>query len=318
MILSIIVPAYNAEPFIHRCISSILVQHVSNEECEVIIVNDGSVDGTQTIIEDFAQKYSFIKVINKPNGGLSSARNAGMKLAKGEYFFFVDSDDWLVDDTLDWILLFLEREHPDALAICPGDFIDGQVVQRYRHPDEWKTGVELLKTDISPCAPFIVWNSNVLQRYNITFFEGIFHEDSEFTPRALYYCNRVYAANVVAYVVYPTSGSITRSVNAKKSFDLVNVVCPHLYMFADHVPVEEQYVFYNLVSKYLNNALFHIRLCDVNDQIKLNTLIASDEKLVLSLLRSSVLKYRFEGVLMKCLPNHPLLVYKTLQFIHGR
>ena len=97
MFLSFIVPAYNVESFIERCVSSLCNQNIPDDEYEIIIVNDGSTDNTlakiKSIISDNTSKN--IILIDKPNGGLSSARNAGMKVASGEYVVFLDSDDYL-------------------------------------------------------------------------------------------------------------------------------------------------------------------------------------------------------------------------------
>ena len=92
-LLSVIVPVYNVEAYLVKCVESILNQTYPN--LEVILVDDGSPDGSGAICDTFADKDSRVKVIHKPNGGLSSARNAGLEEASGEYITFVDSDDWI-------------------------------------------------------------------------------------------------------------------------------------------------------------------------------------------------------------------------------
>lgn len=94
--VSIVIPAYNAERFVARCLDSILSQHY--ELFEVIVVNDGSKDNTELLLDEYAQKDSRIKVIHKPNGGVSSARNEGLKNAVGEWICFVDIDDYISGD----------------------------------------------------------------------------------------------------------------------------------------------------------------------------------------------------------------------------
>ena len=94
--ISVIVPVYNVEKYLHKCVDSILKQTLS--DIELILVDDGSPDGSGAICDEYAQKDSRVKVIHKPNGGVSSARNAGIKVAKGEWLCFVDSDDW-IDET---------------------------------------------------------------------------------------------------------------------------------------------------------------------------------------------------------------------------
>ena len=94
MKLSIIIPVYNVELYLRECLDSVFIQDLTG--CEVIVVNDGSTDDSPTIIDEYRSLYpSFLRVINKKNGGLSSARNSGLEAARGEYIYFIDSDDYL-------------------------------------------------------------------------------------------------------------------------------------------------------------------------------------------------------------------------------
>ncbi len=98
MKLSVIVPAYNVEKFLPRCLDSLLRQGLEVGEYEVICVNDGSPDNCAQILAEYEQKYPGIfRVITQENRGLGEARNTGMKVAQGEYIAFVDSDDYVVD-----------------------------------------------------------------------------------------------------------------------------------------------------------------------------------------------------------------------------
>ena len=92
-VISVIVPIYNVEDYLDRCVDSIINQTYSN--LEIILVDDGSPDNCPKMCDDYAKKDSRIKVVHKENGGLSDARNAGMKVATGEYISFIDSDDWI-------------------------------------------------------------------------------------------------------------------------------------------------------------------------------------------------------------------------------
>lgn len=101
--ISVIVPVYNVEKYLPRCIDSILNQTYKN--LEIILVDDGSPDNCPAICDEYAQKDSRIKVIHKANGGVSSARNAGIDVATGEYIGFVDSDDWIEPDMYEYLLI---------------------------------------------------------------------------------------------------------------------------------------------------------------------------------------------------------------------
>ena len=112
--LSVIVPVYNVEAYLPRCVDSILAQSYSN--LEVILVDDGAKDASGAICDAYAAKDPRVKVIHKENGGLSSARNAGLDIALGEYIAFVDSDDWIEPDAYQHLLEVMERY--DVRLVC--------------------------------------------------------------------------------------------------------------------------------------------------------------------------------------------------------
>lgn len=115
MKLSVIVPVYNVEKFLPRCLNSLLRQGLEAEEYEIICVNDGSPDGCGKILADYEQKYpDIIHVITQKNGGLSAARNTGMLLARGEYLVFIDSDDYVVDGSFRYLYDHFCAEQPVA------------------------------------------------------------------------------------------------------------------------------------------------------------------------------------------------------------
>ena len=97
-LISVIVPVYNVEPYLRKCVDSILAQSYSN--LEVILVDDGSPDGCGAICDEYAAKDARVRVIHKPNGGISDARNAGLDIMTGDYVTFVDSDDWIDEQHL--------------------------------------------------------------------------------------------------------------------------------------------------------------------------------------------------------------------------
>jgi len=100
MDISIIVPVYNVEKYVHACLESIYRQHLDEERFEVIIVNDGTKDRSMDVIQDIIKAHTNITVINQENLSLSVARNNGIAAAKGEYILMPDSDDLLIDDSL--------------------------------------------------------------------------------------------------------------------------------------------------------------------------------------------------------------------------
>lgn len=319
MILSIIIPIYNVEPFIEKCILSCLRQDISENMYEIICVNDGSLDNSATIARKIASEHPNVKVIDQKNGGLSSARNTGMRYAIGDYYMFLDSDDWIAENCLGKIKSKLEDETPDVLGICAAYVINGKSERCHSYPEETPIkGKNLLKRGVSPCAPFAIWSSLFLKENGLLFYEGIFHEDTEFTPRAYYLADKVSFINEIIYYYYkrPNSDSITTCVNSKRSFDLVEVVCVHLSDFVKNVEDDYKMTFYDMVGQYLNNAMAFILPASIQKQRELENTIIKHRYLWRDMEKSSIVKYRLEAKLFSIFPNHPLRVYKTLQLIN--
>ena len=117
MLLSIIIPVYNVEPYLRECLDSVFAQDLAG--CEVIAVNDGSTDGSRGILEDYLEDHpKVLVVIDELNGGLSSARNAGVEKAIGEYFYFLDGDDYLKSHAIKSIRQAIEAsENADVVYL---------------------------------------------------------------------------------------------------------------------------------------------------------------------------------------------------------
>ena len=122
-LISVIVPIYNVEKYLERCVESIINQTYKN--LEIILVDDGSPDNCPQMCDDYAKKDSRIKVVHKKNGGLSDARNAGMKVATGEYVSFIDSDDYI---SLDFYETLLE-----TIVDNDSDIVECSVVKFYEN-----------------------------------------------------------------------------------------------------------------------------------------------------------------------------------------
>lgn len=115
MLISVIVPVYNVEKYIHKCLDSIVNQ--TYKDLEIILIDDGSTDNSGKICDNYAGSDKRIRVIHKKNGGLSDARNVGLDLCQGEYIGFVDSDDWVAPDMFEVLALFAKNEDLDV-AMC--------------------------------------------------------------------------------------------------------------------------------------------------------------------------------------------------------
>lgn len=194
-LLSIIVPVYNVEQYLSKCIESIIQQTYDNYE--LILVDDGTPDNSGLICDNYAKQFSQIKVIHKANGGLSSARNAGLDIAKGEYIAFVDSDDWIeptiYSDMIDCIekyscdlvecginLVYENYVKPYDSTLDIYEVIDGKEALR-RHLDIFnRTNQSIPRTAVwSKLFKRSFWENN-------RFPEGEIHEDYLLTCMALY------------------------------------------------------------------------------------------------------------------------------------
>lgn len=118
MLLSTVIPVYNAAPYLAKSIGSIITQDLPDGEHEVLLVDDGSTDSSAGICDEYARRYpGLVRVIHKPNGGVASARNAGLKAAQGRYIHFMDSDDWIIPGSYNYVREhYLDGVKPDYLG----------------------------------------------------------------------------------------------------------------------------------------------------------------------------------------------------------
>lgn len=116
LLLSIIIPVYNAEMYLKECLDSILCQNANKKDYEIICINDGSTDSSQTILEEYQNQHSNVRIVEKENGGPSVARNTGLQLARGKWIWFIDSDDYIVNNCLNYLLEQAEINNPDFIV----------------------------------------------------------------------------------------------------------------------------------------------------------------------------------------------------------
>lgn len=223
---SVIVPMYNVEQYLHKCINSLINQNLASDEYEIILVDDGSPDKCGEIADEYAMNHTNIKVIHQQNCGLSIARNAGIERAQGEYIQFVDSDDFLEPDVLKHLILEMERKELDVLR-----FGYQNVNESYEVYEPYKENYSIPYSDGKICdgitfmnkyfgyncyaCQFIIKRS--LIRDNSIFFKpAIFFEDTEWTPRLLSVAQRVSSTNFMVYNYLSRPGSITFAISTEK------------------------------------------------------------------------------------------------------
>ncbi len=203
-LISVIVPVYNVEKYVEKCILSIEDQTYKN--LEIIVVNDGSADRSPEICRSLAERYDNIRVIDKPNGGLSTARNRGIEEAKGELIGFVDSDDRIEPTMYEELYRCMKENHCDA-AECGVNIVHGNGTEHFpERENEVISGKEALKRQLKArdfdCIPRVaVWSRLYPAAVweNVRFPEGHVHEDYMVTCRILYDTGRLGIVNKGLY-----------------------------------------------------------------------------------------------------------------------
>lgn len=198
MKLSIIIALYNTETFIEKCIRSIYVENeLSADQYEVIVINDGSTDNSRIIIERLQNEFSNIKLINKENGGQSTARNIGFNLAKGDYIFCLDSDDFIDSNVLVKALNYCIKNDLDMLPIFYRTYSESydelkEKKDNYPIVDIIMEGGDFMnKFVVSGSMWRYLYKTSLLKQYNLFLTEGIYHEDEEFIIKILSYTKRI-------------------------------------------------------------------------------------------------------------------------------
>lgn len=233
-LITAVVPVYNVERYLKRCLDAFISQEQSMTEAEVLLIDDGSQDRSGEICDEYAAQYSNIQVFHKKNGGLSSARNIGIDHAAGRYVFFVDSDDYVGKNTVKILEQALKKfDYPDTLVFdgvedngqsskimrgltsCSGHCVSGK-----------KYLLEHYKTrSLSVEACLYLYKKEFLDKNKLRFREGILHEDVEFTPRAVLLSKNVAEIPDQLYHYIVRENSISTKKNREKNIkDLFNTL----------------------------------------------------------------------------------------------
>lgn len=316
--ISIIIPAYNSEKFIEKCLYSCLNQDISHDDYEIIVVDDGSTDNTKNIVLSIQKKYNNIVYIYQENAAQGAARNNGLSKAKGKYIWFVDSDDWIAENCLGNIITQLENKRLTAILVGHASIYKDKFVY-WEKLDSNKicSGKEILsqgKFYISPT--YGIWNKSYLVNNNIKFIEKIFHEDSEICPRMYYNANKIGFINNTYYFVYTNLSSTTRSINPKRAFDLIKAV-ETISSFIKTIKEKEiKQSLHNYASILINSSLYSCYSFDKDNISKLEQAWFTNKHLLINLRRSNITKYNLEYWSFKLFPNKIFSVYKFIQLFN--
>ena len=222
-LVSVIVPVYNVEKYLKRCLESIINQ--TYRELEIILVDDGSKDESGKICEQYGKIDKRIKIIHKENGGLSSARNVGLADAKGKYISFVDSDDWIAKDMYEYMVGLIEKNEAEAVQ-C--NFIqtngskviinEPEDIHIYTNKDICQFYMEFSTKTGSYSVWKFLYKKEVLK--DIKFREGKINEDIDYNYKVLARCKKIIVSNQVKYFYYQEGISLSTGGLKKRDFDL--------------------------------------------------------------------------------------------------
>lgn len=252
-LISVIVPAYNVEQYLEKCINSILNQ--TYRELEVILVDDGSTDGTGRLCDVLAKRDERLIVIHKENGGLSDARNAGLEVATGDFISFIDADDYI---ELDMYECMIEEMKDETISMAAVGFIVTDASGNDRvlaAQKKRKLTKEEALMDIFENGEMFPSSVNKLYRRvifkELRYVKGIINEDTEIIPKVIDLCNYILVLDKAAYHYVLRKDSITQSDFTVKDYESISVynsgvqVCskkyPELLPYACYYELKEIY-----------------------------------------------------------------------------
>lgn len=227
MKLSVVIPIYNVEKYVAHCLDSVLNERTAGLPFEVIVVNDGTQDHSMKVVRTYCS-WPNLHIIEQANGGLSRARNAGLRVAQGEYVWFLDSDDWTDNDAVLRILQAIDSHRADLIAsgICweYGDTTLARYDMTFAHD-------EIIGNRDYFDRHLIVWaiqrfviRRGLLLEYGLEFYPGIVHEDNLFGTQV------VYAARSILLLSHPyyhyrqrEEGSIMKSITIRSAYDMLTI-----------------------------------------------------------------------------------------------
>lgn len=260
-LLTVVIPVYNVEKYLKRCVESVLVQGWHNYD--ILLVDDGSTDSSPQICDDYVKAYDFISVIHKENGGLSEARNTGISHAKGEYVYFPDSDDWLEPQTFTELAEVLESQEFELVSFNR-EFVKGEedaivsdplVTQVFGGKDAF---VQMLKHSyITGFANDKIYKKSLFIDNNISFPKGKYYEDLGTNYKLFLSTKNVFATNQKYYhYLIDNPDSITRSWNEQKFSDMFGFYKDIFY--SDFVRSQLNKEELQISQRYYVNGLIHI------------------------------------------------------------
>ncbi len=306
MKISVVVPVYNVEEYIDKCLNSLVNQTL--KDIEIIVVNDGSKDNSQKIIDDYVKKYpKKVKSFIKENGGQGSARNLGIDKSSGEYISFVDSDDWLELDALEKMYNLAQKDKADVV-VCGNKVvsIDGKVLKNEPSIIYNDTTLDILYGKMA------VWNKiykrEVILKNNIKFRSKVWYEDIDFTVKILFDNINISFIDEPLYNYLLRPGSTMNNSNIKRNLEIIDAFDEMIKYFKQNNIYIENYDKLEFLCLYhiLITSITRVINTDVNMKDKKN-IIKKLEKYV-----DSNFKNFKQNKYIKYLDKNKKLIYKLI------
>lgn len=307
--VSIIVPVYNMEKYIEKCLDSLVNQTLN--DIEIVVVNDGSSDNSQRIIDKYVKKYpNKVKSYIKTNGGLGSARNYGIKKATSNYIMFVDSDDY-IELNMAELLYNKVIMHNSDMAICELFSVneDYKIIDKFSISlyNGCKNNLKyILFNNVS------VWNriykKSIIINNNLEFRSGIWYEDIDFIIKYLTLSKKIEVVNEPLYNYLIRNGSIMNNKNLFKNLDIIL----SFNEIIDYLKKKKE------IKKYYNEveflAIYHIYICGLTRIININCNRKDKEKVIneFNNYMSKVFPNFRKNKYLKNLDNRKKIVYRIL------
>lgn len=307
---SIIVAVYNIEKYIEQCIESIINQTYS--AIEVILVNDGSTDNSLHILQEWQQKDRRIKIVNKKNGGLSSARNEGLKEATGDYVAYIDGDDWISLDMFERLSQKIYKfKQPEIVTYSYIEYYseDIQYIKSYNiNDDELYQGNQFFeKSKFKVQAWSKIYKMSFLNKINLKFLEGRVHEDISYTIPLILCADKVINIDEPLYYYRQNRfGSIMAHIKENNVDDFIHALKFGYYFLQDKKKITSFY------TKWLMNSFYRSCLTHLTNYKTLKYYMKKNkiEELVYSLIKISQNHFYFKLYVMH--------LYIKTRYIFGR
>lgn len=228
---SIIIPVYNTGHLLEKCIESVITQDISSYE--VLIINDGSTDNSEIICQTIVEKYENIRYFSKKNGGLSDARNVGLLNSKGEYIIFLDSDDIIQTGSLIKLVSVMKKYNNVEIFACnylycshnSKSLIQYKGMDRKIYTGSDFLGIQLKNRSMSMSVCRNIYKLDFLKTNELFFYEGVYHEDEEWSPRAFLSAQSTIFVDDYFYIAIARENSITQKRDLRKNaLDLIKIV----------------------------------------------------------------------------------------------